>query len=120
MIIYLSGPMSGIPEYNFPAFNAAAARLREMGYGVINPAEIEQPDIAWGVCMRNDITELMRADTVALLPGWENSAGSGLEITIALALGMDILDAHTLEPIGLDVNVDIKSKYSQPRGEGPR
>jgi hypothetical protein len=38
--IYLSGPMTGLPDLNFPAFNAAASALRAKGLNVINPAEI--------------------------------------------------------------------------------
>ncbi len=42
--IYISGPMSGLPECNYPAFNAAAAHLRALGYSVENPAENPDPD----------------------------------------------------------------------------
>jgi len=37
--IYISGPMTGLPEHNFPAFHAAAERLRKAGWEVNNPAE---------------------------------------------------------------------------------
>ena len=37
MKIYIAGPMSGLPEMNYPAFFAEATRLRGLGYEVINP-----------------------------------------------------------------------------------
>lgn len=102
--------MSGISDSNFPEFDRVAAELRAKGFEVISPAEIDQPVSQWTACMRNDIAELVKADTIALLEGWENSAGAGLEITIASALEMDIVDAYTLEPIELSVQVDIKDR----------
>lgn len=110
MIIYLSGPMSGYPDHNFPAFVAAAARLREIGHHVISPHEVVQPVLTWEACMRNDIKVLMDADVVAVLPGWKASKGARLEITIASALGMQIVDVDRLEPVHVDVSVDIQSE----------
>src|SRR5882762_7473416 len=37
--LYLAGPMSDIPGYNFPAFEAATAELRAQKFEVISPAE---------------------------------------------------------------------------------
>lgn len=58
--IYISGPMSGMPEHNFPAFNAEAARLRALGYDVVNPAELNpEPEKTWHDCLRTDLMELL-------------------------------------------------------------
>ncbi|MBA2927098.1 DUF4406 domain-containing protein [Pseudomonas sp. CCUG 57209] len=41
--IYLSGPMTGLPGLNFPAFAAMTDNLRAGGHTVTNPAEVD-PD----------------------------------------------------------------------------
>lgn len=38
-VIYLSGPMKGYPESNYPLFRQVAADLRADGHRVYNPAE---------------------------------------------------------------------------------
>ena len=37
---YICGPMRGIPQFNFPAFDEAAELARAQGLIIINPAEI--------------------------------------------------------------------------------
>lgn len=88
-VVYIAGPMTGKPELNFPAFERAAASLRASGYEVISPHEVN-PDkgMPWAACMRRDIPELCKCDAIALLPGWEESKGARLEMSIAQALGM--------------------------------
>ena len=89
--VYLSGPMSGLPALNFPAFNAEAARLRALGFDVVNPAELDIPSgSSWAVCMRADIAALVTCNGLALLPGHEGSRGVALERHIAEALGMPV------------------------------
>lgn len=92
--IYLSGPMTGLPDWNFPAFNAEAKRLRELGYVVVNPAEVN-PDfeLPWEECLRQDIKALCDCDTLALLPGWMDSKGAHLELHIAHRIGLKIVAA---------------------------
>ena len=31
-MIYISGPITGLPDLNYPAFHAAAAELRALGW----------------------------------------------------------------------------------------
>lgn len=97
MRLYLAGPMTGIPLLNFPAFHAAAARLRGLGFQVVNPAEINaDPTEGWASCMRKDIAQLVTCDGVALLPGWRRSRGARLERRLALVLGMSVTDVDRL------------------------
>ncbi|MFL1480960.1 DUF4406 domain-containing protein [Pseudomonas grimontii] len=95
-LIYLSGPMTGMPELNFPAFHTMAARLRALGHAVINPAELDHPTTDWSDCLRRDIVALMGCHTVATLLGWEHSKGARLEVLIADRLGMSVVSAHDL------------------------
>lgn len=89
--VYISGPMTGLRDLNFPAFNAAAAHLRRLGVEVVNPAEINvNGDKTWESCMRADIKALCDCDVIALLPGWEMSSGAHLELHIAHRTGMAV------------------------------
>lgn len=98
--IYLSGPMTGIEDFNRPAFNAEAARLRALGYTVVNPAEIKPvttyPATEWERFIRADIRELMLCDTLALLPNWYNSKGARLEFNTAVSAGIAVVDASAI------------------------
>lgn len=95
--VYVSGPMTGLPELNFPAFNAAAFRLRALGLDVVNPADIN-PDntMSWNACMRADIKALCDCTTLALLPGWQQSSGAHIELNLAHRLGMQITTVEDL------------------------
>lgn len=85
--IYIAGPMSGFPENNYPAFNAEAARLRAIGYHVENPAENPE-QVDWQSYMRVAITQLVKCDAIALLPGWQSSRGALIENGLAISLGI--------------------------------
>ena len=92
--IYLSGPMTGLPDYNYPAFNAEAARLRALGYTVENPAENPVvPGHAWELYMRAALRQMLNCATVAFLPGWQVSRGANVEIELAGHLKMAVIQA---------------------------
>lgn len=107
MKIYVAGPMRGIPDFNFPAFNEASARLRGEGHIVFNPAEkdIERNGDSFAsstgdekaltngfdlrVALLEDLEWICKeAEAVAVLPGWENSKGANAEVATARALGL--------------------------------
>lgn len=94
--IYLSGPMSGYPEYNYPAFHQAAAALREWGYSVCSPAETSDwlGELSHEDYLRFDIARVLEADEIRTLPGWERSQGALAEIYTAIRIGTPVLDMH--------------------------
>lgn len=107
MRLYLAGPMRGIPDYNFPAFHAAAKSLRERGHFVWSPAERDEQQDGFDPAkdeakplryyMAYDLPAVLNSDAVAVLPGWENSTGAKLEVHVARVCGIPVLAADSLE-----------------------
>jgi len=112
MTLYLAGPMTGYDSFNFPAFMSAARKLRDKGYTVINPAERDMiedgfnpdtdtpKDIAH--YMAHDLPCVCMCDGVAVLPGWKQSKGACIEVSVARAVGKPIYDAYTMLPVQND------------------
>lgn len=87
MRIYVSGPVSGMPDRNLGAFEEAAGSLRRaLGCEVSIPHDVVPADAEWGEAMRLLLAEMLRCDGVAFLPGWRRSRGSVLERDVALAV----------------------------------
>lgn len=94
MKIYIAGPMSGIQDFNYPAFHAEAKRLRDLGHEVENPAENPVPPCgSWTGYMRMALRQLVDCECVALLPGWTDSKGAVIERNLAQALEMPVMNA---------------------------
>lgn len=112
--VYLSGPMSGLPDLNFPTFNAAAHALRQIGYSVINPAEFKTKTDgmteaeAWRAYMQVDIKALVDCDAIVMLPGWAESRGACLERSIAQGLQMPVM---TLTDAIIDAPSHVEAAY---------
>ena len=93
MKLYLCGPMSGLPDLNYPAFHAAADLLRADGHEVINPAENPAPPCkSWRGYMRMSVAQVAQCEAIAVLPGWEKSRGATLEMHIARQLDLIVME----------------------------
>lgn len=100
MKLYVAGPMRGRREYNFPAFRQAAELLRLLGHEVVSPAEhdlehgfdptrsIEEQDFDLRAALTWDLQQVLAADAVVTLMGWEHSAGARAEVAAAHAAGI--------------------------------
>lgn len=112
--VYLSGPMSGLPDLNYPTFNSAAHALRKIGYEVINPAEFKTDTTnmteaqAWRAYMQVDIKALVHCDAIVMLPAWTESRGATLERSIAQGLGMRVM---TLTDAILEAPEHVEAAY---------
>lgn len=100
-VVYISGPMTGIGDFNRPAFERARKHAERKGYSVIVPGDGEvynENELAtltvepehrqeW---LRLDVESILLADKVWVLDGWEKSRGSTFEVLIALELGIPV------------------------------
>lgn len=113
--IYLSGPMTNIPDLNRPAFFAAEKRLTAGGNFVINPHRISalfgtadelaaafaavyvinecQPEARLArAVMDADLAAVRSCDAIYLLKGWKTSRGARRELAEALKYGLEIFE----------------------------
>jgi hypothetical protein len=93
-IAYISGPMSGLPDLNYPAFFAAEDRIKDQYSKVLNPARLVLDNgqkNTWENWMRKAISMMMEATHIVLLPGWKKSKGARVEVLLAKLLKMTII-----------------------------
>jgi len=98
--IYIAGPMTGYPKFNFPAFDKARDIL-EPDWNVISPADMDR-DLGFdpddGIvtaeflrdAMRRDIDAVMHVDALYALAGWEQSKGASAEVALAEWRGIPV------------------------------
>lgn len=121
MFIYIAGPMTGIPYFNFPSFDGAKRHLEGL-YGfkaeIFSPADHdrellgkdkdwlpkdEDHDGQWKywkmenapglrTMLGEDLAWIAEKGThIYMLKGWENSQGAKAEWALAHALGLEFI-----------------------------
>jgi hypothetical protein len=114
MKVYLSGPMTGIPQFNVPAFEKAAVDLRKLNFEVLSPVELDDKDgmspfvrnspdgniddleadsqVSYGDMLARDVKTIFDDGItgIVVLPGWEKSKGARLEVFAGMLLGLPI------------------------------
>jgi hypothetical protein len=104
--VYLSGPMTGIKEWNRASFSEAEKLVKSCGAtSVYNPCAYAEAMscLSHETCMRISIFNLCATrigapakdaltvyDVLVSLPDWEQSAGARLEREVADACGIEV------------------------------
>lgn len=94
--IYIAGPVTGLEqEVAKAAFDKAAEQIRRKhgnAVVVINPMEFIGPGEDWNYAMRKCLEKMMVCNYIHMLPGWTESKGARLEVTVAMALHFGVCD----------------------------
>lgn len=104
MKIFISGPMTGIENYNFPKFNEVEKFLVSEGHEVVNPVKIckkYKKEVVlsdrsvFDKMVNEELETLKTCDMICFLPGWDKSKGALKEFDVAVEnkLGMITIDA---------------------------
>lgn len=91
MKVYITGPMTGLPHFNRPAFKRAAINLSFEKHVPLNPA-IMPDGLTKADYVAIGLTMLQRAEAIYLLTGWQFSAGARAEHALALKLGLEVIE----------------------------
>lgn len=110
--IYIAGPMTGIPYFNFPAFDTAKAFLILQGWDVVSPADLDRDlhgfealnlpaDTDWNTLPKqlrlnrimayDSLAVIYDADAIYMLKGWEKSKGAVAEKALAEWKGIEVI-----------------------------
>lgn len=89
-VIYISGPMTGLPNFNREEFNSTQHALIDDGFAVLNPA-----------CLPDGLTDtqymaiclpmVMASECIYMLRGWKESKGAIAEHALAEKLGLTVI-----------------------------
>lgn len=138
--VYIAGPMTGKPAYNFPAFDAAAEKWRAAGWEVSNPADITRAvwkeangtdfnpevdkcdygDPLLRKMMAADIAAVVDCDAIALLPGWGQSRGATVELLMALNHDKPAYEADTMAEFPVAASINFRNTQESALEEAQR
>lgn len=110
-IVYISGAMTGIPDFNVTAFNEAEHYLvNTFGCTVLNPSRHPQcENLTWDYYMELAKIDVKHCDIVVLIEGkyhrdgktvkhsWQKSKGALMEFARACDFGKKIIEMKVLE-----------------------
>ena len=100
-VIYISGPMTGYPNFNREAFTKAKIRLIGQGKEVVSPVLLEQDDEGrtwkplqgkWEYYLKIALSRMLHCNAIVMLSGWQESKGARLERYLAETLGYKIYE----------------------------
>lgn len=120
--VYVSGPMTGLPQHNIPAFEYATHRLQGAGLRVLSPHEGHGTQLVlmleamgvkltreqvYRICLPGDAQMVAEADYVVCLPGFESSKGGAWELQGGELMGVKIIrPSYESGMIGLEQWMD--------------
>lgn len=105
--VYIAGPMSGLPNWNYDNFNRVAYEYSRKGWTVKNPAakdvemgyddkeaittgdtqlSISNGSFDYKESYLWDVTQIIEGDAIFMLKGWEKSMGARGEHAVACAM----------------------------------
>jgi hypothetical protein len=125
---YIAGPMTGYEFYNVVAFMRARRDWEAAGYEVVTPFEAnsrvwrrhydrdfdpfrdrcDYGDPILAEMFAEDVKELLSADVVVLLPGFERSKGVGMEVMLANAFGKQFICGETGRTLRIDTDTSME------------
>ena len=100
-VIYISGPMTGYPNFNREAFVKAEMCLIGKGKEVVSPSLVEQDDEGqtwkplqgkYSYYLKIALQKMLRCNAIVMLDGWQDSKGARVERYLAEALGYKIYE----------------------------
>src|SRR5690606_5086176 len=114
--VYIAGPITGIPDFNHPAFFAAEGYLAGLGFDVFNPARIDNSstDKPYEFHIREAVKMLGQGGSIYLLEGWKKSRGARAQEHLARLFKMDRYEQGIREPnFGSSVEQSVSNRTNK-------
>jgi hypothetical protein len=109
--MYISGKITGEPNLNKFKFEAAEAKVIQMGYIPVNPHKLDHSENVfkkWFLYMRVCLRSLTACDLVVALDDYKRSRGAIIEIWSAEWMQIPVFDLVTMQPIKLSFWIKVK------------
>lgn len=92
--VYLSGKITGDPDYAFK-FKCAELYVKSLGYKVISPVgRFDKPGMPWIYYMIRALRKMLKCNAIYMLPDWVYSKGAQIEHSLAVNLEYEIIQGE--------------------------